>query len=94
MDLACSRLLERRAKERARGQNEGDWGREKEREKSPPRFRPLALSFARLSRSLEQARMDLTSILAIFELYLLMHARTTIHCARVSGSVIQQFSPH
>ena len=43
--LACSRLLDRRAKERARG-----------RKPVPPRFRPLALSFARLSRSLEQAR--------------------------------------
>ena len=29
---------------------------------SPPRFRPLALSFARLSRSLEQARLRLLPI--------------------------------
>ena len=42
--IACSRFLERRAKERARG-----------RKRRPPRFRPLALSFAILSRSLEQA---------------------------------------
>ena len=33
--LACSRLLERRAKERARGR----------KRRGPPRFRPLALSF-------------------------------------------------
>ena len=55
--LACSRLQERRAKGEGKGmKTRGDWGREKEGKEVPPRFRPLALSFARLSRSLEQAR--------------------------------------
>ena len=45
--LASSRLLERSAKERARGR--------KRKRKRKRRFRPLALSFARLSRSLGQA---------------------------------------
>ena len=41
----------------------GDWGREKE---SPPRFRPPALSFARLSRNLEQARGTVVYFLNVF----------------------------
>ena len=64
--VACSRLLERSTKERARGrkrrrgrrdENEGGWL------PHPRRFHPLALSFARLSRSLEQAKCIVVSAL-------------------------------
>ena len=48
--LACSRLLETRAKERARGRKRGGWALPH----SPLVFVP-SLSFAPLSRSLEQA---------------------------------------
>ena len=62
--LACSRLLERSVKERARGRKrrrrQGD---ENEGGPHPRRFRPLALSFTLLSRSLEQAMNCLVKLL-------------------------------
>ena len=54
-----------------------------------------AKNYAQQGCAMQFNGITLTSILAVFELQLLMHARATSHIrACVPGSVFQRFSPH